>query len=104
VFDRRDAGQPPQVIELDPRVNRTYHYWHCFVPGVAAGQPYGYRAAGPFDPARGLRFDPNKVLLDPYGKCVLRPAGRNREAARQPGDNAATALRSVVIDPEAYDW
>jgi isoamylase len=104
LFDRDDAGKPPQVIALDPQSNRTYHYWHCFVPGIAAGQPYGYRAAGPFDPARGLRFDPEKVLLDPYGKCVMRPAGRSREAARGPGDNTATALRSVVVDPGAYDW
>jgi isoamylase len=104
LFDRGDAGKPPRVIELDPWVNRTYHYWHAFVPAVAAGQPYAYRAAGPFDPARGLRFDPNKVLLDPYGKCVTRPVGRSREAARGPGDNAATALRSVVVDPGTYDW
>jgi len=71
---------------------------------VTAGQIYGYRVAGPFDPARGLRFDPDKLLLDPYGKCVSRPAGRSREAARQPEDNAATALRSVVVDPGGYDW
>ena len=92
------------MIDLDPRTNRTYHYWHAFVPDVTAGQLYGYRVAGPFDPTRGLRFDPNKVLLDPYGKCIARPAGRSREAARQPGDNAATALRSVVVDPSTYDW
>ena len=46
----------------------------------------------------------NKVLLDPYGKCIARPAGRSREAARHPGDNAATALKSVVVDPSTYDW
>jgi isoamylase len=68
------------------------------------GQIYAYRVAGPFDPTRGLRFDPDKVLLDPYGKCVARPAGRSREVARHPGDNAATALKSVVVDPSAYDW
>ena len=104
LFDRDDADKLPQVIELDPRVNRTYHYWHTFVPGVAAGQVYAYRAAGPFDPARGLRFDPSKALLDPYGKCIARPAGRSRKAAREPGDNAATALRSVIVGPGTYDW
>ena len=92
------------MIDLDPRTNRTYHYWHVFVPGVTAGQIYAYRVAGPIDPERGLRFDPEKVLLDPYGKCIARLATRNRQAARQPGDNAAAALRSVVVDPACYDW
>jgi len=104
LFDDIDAPKPSRVIDLDPRSNRTYHYWHAFVPGVTAGQIYAYRIVGPFDPVRGLRFDPNKVLLDPYGKCIARPAGRSREAARHPGDNAATALRNVVVDPSTYDW
>src|SRR5262249_20151375 len=68
MIDAVDAEKPSRVINLDPRTNRTYHYWHVFVPGVAAGQIYGYRISGPFDPRRGLRFDPEKVLLDPYGK------------------------------------
>jgi len=102
--DDVDASKPSRVIDLDPRTNRTYHYWHVFVPGVTAGQIYAYRVAGPFDPEHGLRFDPEKVLLDPYGKCIARLATRNRQAARQPGDNAAAALRSVVVDPACYDW
>jgi glycogen operon protein len=104
LFDDVDDPQPSRVVALDPRINRTYHYWHTFVPGIAAGQVYAYRVGGPLDPKRGLRFDRDKVLLDPYGKCVARPAGRYREAARRSGDNAATALRSVVVDPTAYDW
>ena len=104
LFDDLNAVKPSRVIDLDPRTNRTYHYWHVFVPGVAAGQIYAYRIAGPFDPARGLRFDPDKVLLDPYGKCIARPAGRSREAARHRGDNSSTALKSVVVDTGSYDW
>ena len=65
LFDDVDPSKPSRVIDLDPRTNRTYHYWHVFVPGVTAGQIYAYRVAGPFDPERGLRFDPEKVLLDP---------------------------------------
>jgi len=104
LFDRVDDRAPSRVIDLDPRTNLTYHYWHAFVPGVTAGQLYGYRIAGPFEPAAGLRFDPDKVLIDPYGKAIARPPGYSREAARKRGDNAATALKSVVIDPNGYDW
>ena len=104
LFDDADDAEPSRVIDLDPHTNRTYHYWHAFVPGVKAGQLYGYRVSGPFDPTNGLRFDPSKVLLDPYGKCIAQPAGRSREAARHPGENADTALKSVVAEVAAYDW
>ena len=104
LFDRPDAARPARVIDLDHRHQRTYHYWHTFVAGITAGQIYGYRVAGPFDPASGHRFNADKVLLDPYGKCVARPAGWSRAAACQAGDNCSTALKSVVADPGAYDW
>ncbi len=84
--------------------NRTYHYWHVFVPGLRQGQLYGYRVDGPWDPASGLRFDPGKVLLDPYGRGVAVPAGYSRDAARLPGDNASAAMKSVVVDSTDYDW
>ena len=103
-FDREDDAQPTDVIRIDPVTNRTYHYWHVFVPGIRAGQLYGYRFHGPFDPAAGMRFDPEKVLLDPYGRGVAVPKTYNRDAARGHGDNAATAMKSVVVDPTAYDW
>jgi isoamylase len=103
-FDRVEDARPARVVRLDPVANRTYHYWHGFVPGVRPGQLYGYRVAGPGEPARGLRFDPTKVLLDPYGRGVAVPPGYSREAARKPGDNTARAMKSVVVDPRAYDW
>jgi len=103
-FDRADNARSRRTIELDPRVHRTYHYWHAFVPGVKAGQLYGYRVHGPSDPGRGMRFDPTKVLLDPYGRGVAVPPQYSRQAAAQPGDNAATAMKSVVVDPSTYDW
>jgi glycogen operon protein len=103
-FDREDDATPSGVVRIDPATNRTYHYWHTFVPGVRPGQIYGYRVDGPSDPARGLRFDSTKVLLDPYGRGVVVPKNYNRDAARKEGDNAATAMKSVVVDPSAYDW
>ena len=104
LFDRVDDARPARVIALDPRAHRTYHYWHVFVPDIAPGQLYAFRVHGLFDPASGLRFDASKTLLDPYGKCVARPAGYNRDAACRRGDNAATAFKSVVVDLDAYDW
>jgi len=104
LFDREDDPRPARVIPIDPAVNRTYHYWHVFVPGLQPGQLYGYRVHGPFDPASGMRFDPAKVLLDPYGRGVVVPKQYSRDAARLEGDNAATAMKSVVADPHAYDW
>jgi glycogen operon protein len=103
-FDREDDATPSRVVPFDPVINRTYHYWHAFVPGVRAGQVYGYRVQGPTDPPRGLRFDSNKVLLDPYAKAVVVPGNYDRLAATTPGENTAAAMKSVVVDPNAYDW
>jgi len=103
-FDRVDDARPSRVIPIDPLANRTYHYWHVFVPGVQAGQIYGFRAYGLFEPDRGLSFDPSKLLLDPYGRAVVVPKNYSREAARRKGDNTATAMKSVVANPHAYDW
>jgi isoamylase len=103
-FDREDDAQPERVVSIDPVSNRTYHYWHVFVPRVQPGQLYGYRVHGKRDPANGLRFDPTKVLLDPYGRGVAVPANYSRYAAGREGDNAATSMKSIVVDPSAYDW
>jgi isoamylase len=97
-FDHQDDPSPARVISLDPAVNRTYHYWHVFVPGVRAGQIYAYRAAGPWDPAAGMRFDSSKVLLDPYARAVAVPKNYDRNAT------GASAMKSVVVDSHAYDW
>ena len=101
---REDDIRPSRVIRMDPCENRTYHYWHVFVPGLKAGQIYGFRAIGTYDPGQGLWFDPSKVLLDPYGRAITVPKSYNREAARHAGDNTAAAMKSVVADPQAYDW
>ncbi len=103
-FDRADDPKPSRAIVLDPASNRTYHYWHAFVPDVRPGQMYGFRVQGPFDPAKGLRFDGTKILLDPYGRGVAVPNGYSRDAARRRGDNDGAAMKSVVVDPSTYDW
>ncbi len=73
LFQNENDVEPKSVISLDPVLNRTYHYWHAFVPGITVGQLYGYRVSGLLVPAQGLRFDNTKVLLDPYGRCVAIP-------------------------------
>ncbi|HQI84477.1 MAG TPA: glycogen debranching enzyme, partial [Anaerolineae bacterium] len=104
LFDHVDDARPAHVIHLDPQKNRTFYYWHAFVRGIGVGQLYGYRVHGPYAPEEGLRFDGTKVLLDPYTRAVAVGANYDREAAKHPGDNAAHALKSVVVDPRIYDW
>ncbi|MEZ0230829.1 MAG: glycogen debranching protein GlgX [Planctomycetota bacterium] len=104
LFGREDDRRAARVVPLDRVVNRTAGYWHVFVPGVEAGQIYGYRAHGPHEPSRGLRFDSAKVLLDPYARGVVVPAHYDREDAKVPGDNVATAMKAMVVDPKGYDW
>jgi isoamylase len=103
-FDHSDDAKPSRIIPFDPATNRSYHYWHVFVPGAQHGQIYGYRVYGPFEPARGLRFDNTKVLLDPYTRSVIVPQNYSREAASRPGDNARSAMKSVVVNSGGYDW
>jgi isoamylase len=104
LFDDENARQPSRVIPLHADKHRTYHYWHVFVPALEPGQVYAYRAHGPCELAAGRRFDGQKVLLDPYGFAVTVPEAYDRGAAARPGDNSATAMKSVVADPGRYDW
>ena len=100
MFDRADDARATRVVHLDPSANRTYYYWHVFVPGIRPGQLYGYQVEGPLDPASGMRFDPDKVPLGPYGRGVMVPRTYGRDAAGRPGDNTGTAMKSVVVDWE----
>src|SRR5438034_5900127 len=104
LFNGVDDAKAERVVRLDPSINRTYHYWHVFVPDVRPGQLYAYRVEGPFDPSNGMRFDATKVLLDPYGRGVKVTEAYGRDGARGPGDNSGTAMKSVVVDVAAYEW
>jgi isoamylase len=99
LFDSADAIAPSRLISLDTREHRTYHYWHVFVPDLMPGQIYGFRAVGPFEPTRGLHFDGDKVLLDPYARVVAIPKTYSRSA-----NSVAGAMKSIVADPGSYDW
>lgn len=104
LFDGPESPLPTRTITLDPKKNKTFHYWHVLVPDLHAGQIYAYRAYGPYQPERGLRFDSNKVLTDPYSRALANTNNYSRQAAAQPGDNCAAALRSIVVDTSQYDW
>ncbi|HSU39539.1 MAG TPA: alpha-amylase family glycosyl hydrolase, partial [Polyangiaceae bacterium] len=98
-----------------PLKERTAYVWHAYVPGVPLGQRYAYRVYGPYDPARGHRFNPNVLLLDPYAKAVDRVEDWSRgcfayeldgspEADLHPATKPALgAPRGVVINP-TFDW
>lgn len=103
LFDGIEDSQPRRVVAFDPVENRTYHYWHAFVPGLSAGQLYGYRVDGAFNPEKGLRFNSAKTLLDPYGRGVVVPRGYRRETANTP-EVGGSSMKSVVVDSAAYDW
>jgi isoamylase len=104
LFKDINDAKPDRVILMDRQTNKTYYYWHVFVPGIGAGQVYTYRARGPLEPRAGHRFDYGKVLIDPYGRCIARPDAYSREALCRPGDTAACAMKSVVADTACYDW
>lgn len=103
LFDSPEAEHPSDIIRLNIMNNRSYFYWHCFVQGIGPGQVYAYRVYGPYKPEQGLKFDPEKVLVDPYSRLITDNLYK-REAARKPGSNLHCSMRSVVVDTSDYDW
>jgi glycogen operon protein len=109
LFD--DDGGAETTITLN---SRTAFVWHGYVSGLKPGQEYGYRVHGPYEPERGLRFNPEVVLLDPYAKSLARSERWDLGCfAHEPGGEDADlhiskkpalgAPRGVVIDP-TFDW
>ncbi len=106
LFDEAGAEHQIPLPDYDAGV------WHGFVPGIGAGQAYGYRAAGPYAPARGVRCNPAKLLLDPYARAisgsvtfgpdVLGYAADNPDRPST-ADSAASVPRSLVVVSEAAD-
>ena len=103
LFDREEAPAPFQVIRLDPRVNRTFFFWHCLVLDLPSGTWYNWRVDGRCDTREsGARIDGGKALLDPWATTVSDRLWDRARAAR-PGDNVATAMRAQVLRDD-YDW
>lgn len=112
LFDSMDSKTESIRIELHEKDDNV---WHASVEGLWPGQLYGYRVYGPYDPVRGMRFNPNKVLLDPYAKAIGRVikwsdsmfgytiGSQEDDLSFDTRDNAANAPLSVVVD-EAFSW
>ncbi len=102
-----------------PVTQRRAQNWHCYLPGVGPGQRYGFRVHGPYDPPAGHRFNPAKLLIDPYAKAIEGTVdfsadanvfpyvpdggGDEDDLERDDEDDAAAVPKSVVVDP-SFDW
>jgi glycogen operon protein len=93
LYGAADFATPLAALPFVFPNNKTGRIWHRRVLPAEAGAAvyYAYRVEGPFDPARGLRCDPEKILLDPYARLVFFPPGHSRAAACTPGSNAGRA-------------
>jgi isoamylase len=110
LFDDEDAETSVPLTE------RTAFNWHGYVPGVGPGQRYGYRVHGPWAPNQGHRFNPAKLLIDPYAKAIegpidwnaastlpYIPGGPDADLELDDEDDAAAIPKCVVVDP-TFDW
>lgn len=113
LFDDDDNEERIELCE------RTAFHWHGYLPGVGPGQRYGYRVHGPYDPAAGHRFNPDKLLIDPYAKSIegkvrwnranvlpyvpTPDAGDEADLEIDDSDDAVAIPKSVVIDPN-FNW
>ena len=103
LFAKANDKEPSQTITLDPAINRSFFFWHVHVDGLKPGWHYAYRVDGPRNKADGHRFNPAKVLLDPYARGISNLLW-DRVAACGDSDNLHQSMRCEVIDPADYDW
>jgi isoamylase len=112
LFEGDEDAEAAATVRL---AERTDLIWHAYLPDVRPGQLYGFRVHGPYEPNEGHRFNPSKLLLDPYAKAVSGPirwsdavygytiGHADEDLALDPRDSAGAMPRSVVVDP-AFEW
>jgi glycogen operon protein len=112
LFGGEDGSEEVSRI---PITEHTHEVWHVYLPGIGPGQRYGYRVHGAYDPHTGRRFNPHKLLLDPYAKAIdstirwsdslfaYRIGAPEEDLSFDERDSASAMPKSVVIDP-SYDW
>jgi isoamylase len=107
LYNEHDFVNPIYEYRFDYRVNKTGRVWHCWVPFDLAGDAkyYAYHIDGPHTPEHGLRFDPAKILLDPFAREVFFPPHYDRDACTQPGSTAGRAPLGVLPSEQtSFDW
>ena len=109
LFDKQNKETRITLTEVSNFV------WHGYLPGISPGQKYGFRVHGPYEPSQGRRFNPNKLLIDPYAKAIDGDVLYAQEIFAYSWDNPEKDLvcildddahlvpKSVVID-ESFDW
>src|SRR5258706_5417462 len=113
LFDRADAPHETVRIRM---AEHTDQVWHCFLPGMKAGQLYGYRVYGPYEPKEGHRFNPAKLLVDPYAKAIAgevewceemfgyqTSAAKDADLTIDQRDNAFGVPKCVAV-ASRFDW
>src|SRR3954467_6401388 len=107
LYDRDDASTESSRIAVKERTNQV---WHCYLPDARPGQLYGYRVLGPYEPSKGHRFNPAKMVLDPYARAITGPIrwddtvfgytlGGPKEDLEPDSRNSAGAMpKCVVVD------
>jgi isoamylase len=112
LFDSAEDSQESARIDI---AERTDQVWHCYLPDLRPGQFYGFRVHGPYDPQRGHRFNPAKLLLDPYAKAITGrikwsndlfayKVGAGVEDLAPDPDNSAGGVPKCVVIDNAFTW
>lgn len=104
LFRQCDDRRPFCTIKLDNKINKDYYFWHIYIKGLPTGTHYNFRVDGPYDLSQGHRFNPKKLLIDPYTKGKTMDRFQREDAIDPNKNNVETALRGVVIDTRGYDW
>jgi len=111
LFDSENSPESSRIKIFE----RSNHIWHVYIPGLKVGQLYGYRVYGPYEPENGHRFNPNKLLIDPYAKGIAGTTKWNKalfgyhlddpaqDLSFNDEDSAPYNYKSVVIDSH-FDW
>ena len=112
LFDHAQQDQEMHRIRIDERTDQV---WHVYIPEVRPGQLYGYRVHGPYEPHAGHRFNPSKLLIDPYAKALTgivkwsnamfgyRVGDADEDLSMDEQNNAGNVPKGVVID-QAFTW
>ncbi len=112
LYDQRDPSIETARIQLR---ELTSHVWHCYLPGIRPGQLYGYRLDGAYEPEAGLRFNPAKLIIDPYARAIAGKVDWTspvfgyalgdpaQDLSKDEEDDAAGMPKGVIVDP-TFDW